>query len=82
MIHGDVWGPNRTSTLSNKKSFITFMYDNTRLCWVYLLKEKSEVVQIIKKIVNWFRFNLRPKYKCLEPTMVLNFLIKLLEFFS
>jgi len=48
MIHSDVWGPNRTSTLSNKKWFITFTDDHTRLCWVYLLKEKSEVGQIIQ----------------------------------
>ena len=48
MIHSDVWGPNRTSTLSNKKWFITFTDDQTRLCWIYLLKEKFEVGQIIQ----------------------------------
>ena len=49
MIHSDVWRPNQTSILSNKKWFITFMDDHTRLCWIYLVKEKSEVGQIIKK---------------------------------
>ena len=48
IIHSDVWGPNRISTLSNKRWFITFTDDHTRLCWVYLLKEKSEVEQVFK----------------------------------
>lgn len=48
MTHSDVWGHNRTCTLSNKKWFITFTDDHTRLCWVYLLKEKSKVGKIIQ----------------------------------
>jgi len=43
IILSDVWGPNRINSLSNKKWFITFTYDHTRLCWVYLLKEKTKV---------------------------------------
>ncbi|CAJ2651427.1 unnamed protein product [Trifolium pratense] len=42
VIHSDVWGPNRTSTLSHKKWFITFIDDHSRVCWVYLLKGKSD----------------------------------------
>jgi len=33
IIHCDVWGPNRISSLSNKRWFITFTDDHTRLCW-------------------------------------------------
>jgi hypothetical protein len=43
IIHSDVWGPNRRSTLSLKKWFITFINDHSRVCWVYLLKEKYKV---------------------------------------
>lgn len=52
VIHSDVWGPNRINTFSNKKWFITFIDDHTRICWVYLLKEKSEVGQVVK---NFFK---------------------------
>ena len=31
------------------KWFITFIDDRSRICWVYLLKEKSEVFQTFKK---------------------------------
>jgi hypothetical protein len=48
VIHNDVWGPNKISTFSNKKWFITFIDDHTRIYWVYLLKEKSEVGQTVK----------------------------------
>lgn len=41
------WGSNKTSTLSNKKWFMTFPDDHTRLCWVLLL-EKSNASQILK----------------------------------
>ena len=51
IIHSDVWGSNRINSLSNKRWFITFTDDHTRLCWVYLLKEKSEVGQIVKKFI-------------------------------
>ncbi|KAK2414048.1 putative mitochondrial protein [Trifolium repens] len=48
VIHSDVWGPNRTSTLSLKKWFITFIDDHSRVCWVYLLKGKYDVCQVVK----------------------------------
>lgn len=41
--------------------FITFTNVHTRLCWVSLLKERSEVGQIIKFFVNWCKQNLIPK---------------------
>ena len=42
LIHKDIWGPSHTLSLTNKRWFVTFTYDHTRVCWVYLLKEKSE----------------------------------------
>lgn len=48
MIHSDVWGPLRIKTLSDKKWFVTFINDHTRLCWVYLMCEKSDVEKLHK----------------------------------
>ncbi|CAJ2635918.1 unnamed protein product [Trifolium pratense] len=63
VIHSDVWGPNRTSTLSHKKLFITFIDDHSRVCWVYLLKGKSDVCQAVKDFVkmvqNQFQTNIQ-----------------------
>ena len=43
LIHSDLWGPSRTPNRTHKKWFITFIDDHTRLCWVYLLTDKTEV---------------------------------------
>jgi hypothetical protein len=63
VIHSDVWGPNRTSTLSHKKWFITFIDDHSRVCWVYLLKGKSDVCQAVKDffkmVQNQFQTNIQ-----------------------
>ena len=40
LIHSYIWGPPRAESLTNKRWFITFTDDYTRLCWVYLLKDK------------------------------------------
>ncbi|CAN1225016.1 Retrovirus-related Pol polyprotein from transposon RE2 [Linum perenne] len=40
LIHSEVWGPSKVSTLSGKKWFITFIDDHTRMCWLYLFTHK------------------------------------------
>ncbi|KZV57550.1 Beta-galactosidase [Dorcoceras hygrometricum] len=48
LVHSDVWGPFKIPTNSGKKWFVTFIDDHTRMSWVYLLGEKSEVDTIFK----------------------------------
>lgn len=36
------------STMAGKRWFVTFINDHTRLCWVYLMHDKSEVENIFK----------------------------------
>ena len=43
LIHNDLWGPLPTPNRTHKKWFITFIDDHTRLCWVYLLTDKTKV---------------------------------------
>ena len=49
LIHSDIWGPSRIPTLYGKIWFITFIDDHTRLTWLYLLREKSEITDVFKK---------------------------------
>lgn len=49
LIHSDVWGPSRVNTLTEKRWFISFIDDHTRLTWVFLMKSKSEVSEIFQK---------------------------------
>ena len=48
LVHSDIWGPCRIKNISGSKWFITFIDDHTRLCWVYLLKDKSKASTTFK----------------------------------
>ncbi|KAL5577658.1 hypothetical protein UlMin_019357 [Ulmus minor] len=43
LIHSDIWGPSRVPNISGAKWFVSFIDDCTRVTWVYLLKQKSDV---------------------------------------
>ncbi|XP_058004059.1 retrovirus-related Pol polyprotein from transposon TNT 1-94 [Hevea brasiliensis] len=43
LIHTDVCGPISTSSYGGSKYFLLFIDDFSRYCWVYFLKQKSEV---------------------------------------
>lgn len=49
LIHSDVCGPMKTSSLNDSKYFVLFIDDLTRFCLVYFLKQKSEVFEAFKK---------------------------------
>ena len=52
VIHSDVWGPSRISNLGGKRWFVTFIDEYTRLTWVYLMRDKSDVYQIFVNFYN------------------------------
>ena len=43
----------RTSSLNGSRYFIVFIDDFSRYCWVYFMKQKSEVAAIFFKFKNW-----------------------------
>ena len=49
LIHSDVCGPMLIPTTNGNKYILTFIDDYSRMCWVYLLKEKSQVFYVFKK---------------------------------
>jgi len=48
MIHSDIWGPSRVNNISGSRWFVTFIDDHTRLTWLFLMKEKSDIGQIFQ----------------------------------
>lgn len=54
LVHSDIRGPARSSTFSGARWFITFIDDHTRVCWVYLIKDKSKASAIFKNSTNLF----------------------------
>jgi hypothetical protein len=49
LIHSDVWGPSKITIQFEKQWFVTFIDD---LCWVYLMKDKSEGKCIVLHLQN------------------------------
>ena len=49
LIHSDVCGPMSTLSLNGSRYFLLFIDDYSRMCWVYFMKEKSEVFCIFKR---------------------------------
>ena len=82
LIHSDIWGPSRINTNSEKKKFVTFINDHTRLCWVYLMKEKSKVESLFKIFYSMIKNLFQTKIGILHTDMEPNILRKSLEFFS
>lgn len=47
LIHWDIWGPSRIPNITGAKWFATFIDDCTRVTWVFLLKNKSDMSIIL-----------------------------------
>lgn len=43
LVHSDVWGPCPVTSKSGFKYFVTFVDDYSRVTWLYLMKNRSEV---------------------------------------
>ncbi|MCO5596690.1 hypothetical protein L7F22_050758 [Adiantum nelumboides] len=52
LVHSDVCGPMRTSSVGNSLYFVSFIDDFSRFCWVYPLKAKSHVFAIFQRYVS------------------------------
>ena len=55
LVHTDVGGPQKISSLNGSKYYIGFIDDYIRFCWIYFLKFKFEVANIFwkcKKLVD------------------------------
>ena len=66
LIHTDVCGPFRTSTMNGERYFITFIDDFSRYGYVYLLRHKHEAFDIFKLFQNEVENQLNKKIKILR----------------
>lgn len=66
LIHTDVWGPSNVPNVSGSKWFVTFIDDCTRVTWLFLLKNKSEVSSIFLQFVSMIKNQFGVKIKKLR----------------
>ena len=71
LIHSDIWGPSRVPNLSNTRWFISFIDDYSKLCWIYLMKEKSETFSNFKQfhLMVQTQFNSKINIVCTDNGM-------------
>jgi len=53
LIHSYLCGPMHVPSTNGNKYTMTFIDDYLRMCWVYLLKNKSDVFQTFKNFHTW-----------------------------
>ncbi|KAA3475047.1 pleiotropic drug resistance protein 3-like [Gossypium australe] len=49
LVHIGIYEPMKTSSLNGSRYFVLFIYDCTRFCWVYFIKNRSKVAGIYFK---------------------------------
>ena len=49
VIYSDVCGPIQVDSIGGNKYFVTFIDDFSRKLWTYLIKKKSEVIEVFSK---------------------------------
>ncbi|KAK3032290.1 hypothetical protein RJ639_036247 [Escallonia herrerae] len=52
LVHCDIWGPYRVSTISGAKYFLTIVDDYSRAVWVYLMHDKGQTGTLLRKFCN------------------------------
>ena len=74
LLHCNVWGPSSTPSISSHRYYIMFVDDYTRVSWVYLLYDRSEVVttvpHFIMEVVT--QYLTTPKILCTDNTLSLS----------
>lgn len=51
LLHIDIWEPFRYLTRYNCSMFVTFVDDFSKMCWIFLIKKKSEFASVFKQFV-------------------------------
>lgn len=65
VVHSDVWGQSPVST-SSYKYYVSFIDDNREFAWIYLLKNKSEVLSIFMQFQSHVERLLNRKITCMQ----------------
>ena len=55
LIHCDLHGPMPIPSTNGNRCIMNFIYDYTRMCWVYLLKDKSQAFETFKNFKVWIQ---------------------------
>ena len=66
LIHTDICGPFDVPSWGGEKYFITFIDDHSRYCYLYLLHEKSQTVDVLQTFITEVERQLNRKVKVIR----------------
>lgn len=66
LIHLDLWGPYPTKTYNGYSYFLTIVDDFSRATWTYLLKARSNALDLISAFLNMTETQFSTKVKCIR----------------
>ena len=55
LVYTYVWGPTHVSSLGGSRYYVTFIEDATRKTWVYCIRQKSDVLTLLRNGKLWFK---------------------------
>uniref|UniRef100_A0A2N9GJZ0 Integrase catalytic domain-containing protein n=1 Tax=Fagus sylvatica TaxID=28930 RepID=A0A2N9GJZ0_FAGSY len=68
LIHSDVWGPSPVPTAGGSRYFVIFVDDFSRYTWIYLMKNRSEVLTIYRDFAKMVQTQYSKAIKCIPST--------------
>ena len=66
LIHTDVWGPSRVPNISGARWFVSFIDDCSRVTWLFLMKNKSDVSTILPVFLKMINTQFGEKVKIIR----------------
>ncbi|XP_074299714.1 uncharacterized protein LOC141630869 [Silene latifolia] len=63
LVHLDLWGPYKTSTLLGAKYFLTVLDDHFRVTWIYMFQNKHQVPGLLKAFITYVATQFERKIK-------------------
>ncbi|XP_072087345.1 retrovirus-related Pol polyprotein from transposon RE1 [Arachis hypogaea] len=75
LIHVDVWGPLAIPSTGGHRYFLTIVDDKTRFTWVFFMKNKTEVADLIKFFVNFVKTQYDSKIRSIRSDNGTEFLM-------
>ena len=76
LVHFDVWGPSPISTISGIKWFVAFVDDCTRMTWMYVMTNKSDVSMVFRSFSQMITTQYSFVIKVLRSNNEVNILVK------
>jgi len=66
LVYSNLWGPSHVSSTNGFLYYITFVGAYSRFTWIYLLKSKSEILNVFQKFKGMTELQFNFKIKSLQ----------------